>query len=434
MPRSPKKQVASRTAPSYVKRLESLIEAAKRLNSTFDLDELLRLILELATDNLRADRGTIYLVDEEHQTLWSKVLKGSGIVDVRLPLGTGIAGTVAVTSETVNLKDARKDERFFSGFDRQSGFVTRTMLCMPMKNRDGNTIGVFQIINKKRGVFDRQDELFLEAFSEHAAVAIENARLYRATLESERVGKEIAIASEMQQRLLPKQIPRIPGYSIAAEAHPCNAIGGDFYDIVNTGEGRFAFVMADVAGKGIPAAMLVSTLHASLRVHLQNPKGLSERQRLSDLTAKLNTLVYENSPSDKFITFFIMILDPLTHRLTYVNAGHNAPYMHAPGAAGFRELAATGVPLGLLESTEYESEEIPVSAGESILLYTDGITEAMNRSKEQFGEERLKEMLAGSIDEGVQAVRDRVVAAVKRFQGKEPASDDLTLLILQRTE
>ncbi|MEX0602955.1 MAG: GAF domain-containing protein, partial [Bacteroidota bacterium] len=139
----------------YVKRLESLIEASQLLNTTLELDKLLKLILELATGNLNADRGTIYLLDHEKQELWSKVLKGKELVEIRLKIGTGIAGHVAKSGKTVNLKDAWKDKRFFSGFDIRSGFQTKTMLCMPMKNRKGKIIGVFQILNKARGAFSR---------------------------------------------------------------------------------------------------------------------------------------------------------------------------------------------------------------------------------------------------------------------------------------
>ena len=169
------KKKSAGEAKSYIHRLESLIDASKHLNTTFDLEELLSIILHLATKNLNAERGTIYLIDEKTKELWSKVLKGEGLVEIRLPIGTGVSGTVAQTGETINLKDASKDDRFYAGYDKRSGFRTKTMLCMPMKNRHGKIIGVFQIINKQKGRFDKEDELFLKAFSEHAALAVENA-------------------------------------------------------------------------------------------------------------------------------------------------------------------------------------------------------------------------------------------------------------------
>ena len=422
----------TRASVAYVRRLESLIEAAKHLNSTFDLDMLLGIILELATRNLRADRGTIYLIDDEQHILWSKVLKGTGLVEVRLPIGTGISGTVAKTGETINLKDVSKDKRFFAGFDQRSGFQTRTMLCMPMKNRQGKIIGVFQIINKTKGVFDAEDEVFLEAFSEHAAIAVENARMHQTVVESQRVEREMQIAAEMQLRLLPKQIPVIPRYEVFGEAHACHAIGGDFFDIVHLGDQRYAMVMADVSGKGIPAAMLVSTLHASLRVHLQNPKGLSERQRLIDLSMKLNALVYDNSPAEKFITFFILVLDGMTNRITYVNAGHNAPYLFRASSGTLTELQASGLPLGMMDGAAYEAEEVLVQPGDAVFMYTDGVTEAMDKAEAQFGEDRLKEVYRSNAVAGPREILSKVSEAVKLFVGAQPASDDQTMMALKR--
>jgi len=411
---------------SYIHRLESLIDASKHLNTTFNLEELLSIILHLATRNLNAERGTIYLIDENTKELWSKVLKGEGLVEIRLPIGTGISGTVAQTGETINLKDASKDQRFYAGVDKKSGFRTKTMLCMPMKNRHGKIVGVFQIINKKRGNFDQQDELFLKAFSEHAALAIENARLYQASMESERVQKELQIAGDIQQRLLPKEIVPIPHYEVSAAAQPCTSVGGDFYDVISLGNNRYAFVMADVTGKGVPAALLVSTLHASLRAYIQSDTNLS------DLTAKLNNLVFENSPAERFITFFIMILDCVKHSLTYVNAGHNFPYLLRQQTQDVVELEASGLPLGMVDNVQYESKQIDLGPNDVLALYTDGVTEAMDKSKQQYSEERLKQTLLNSIVGAANQIRDNVLQDVREFIGKEPPSDDLTLLVLKQ--
>ena len=152
---SPKR--SSKSKQGQIKRLEALINASKILNSTLNLEKLLALILDLAIKNLKAARGTIYLIDSEKEELWSKVLKGKDLVEIRLPVGTGISGHVAKTGKTINLKDAWKDKRFFSGFDLRTGFQTKTMLCMPMRDRKGKIIGVFQILNKQHGAFTKED-------------------------------------------------------------------------------------------------------------------------------------------------------------------------------------------------------------------------------------------------------------------------------------
>jgi sigma-B regulation protein RsbU (phosphoserine phosphatase) len=301
--------------------LESLIEATEHLNSTFDLEELLSIILDLSLKNLSAERGTIYLIDEEKNELWSHILRGNEMSEIRLPLGTGIAGTVAAEGKTILLNDAASDTRFFSGYDKKSGFVTKTMLCHPMKNRDGKIMGVFQILNKKRGTFNEDDIRFLEAFSDHVVLAVENAKLVQASLEQERIQRDLQIAAAIQQRIIPKQLPAIPGYDLASVALPSKMVGGDFFDIILLENGTYAIIMADVSGKGIPASLIVSNLHASLRAHIQY------EQNLVKLVTKLNAVVCDTTTPESFITVFILILDPASHTFTYINAGHNAPYV-----------------------------------------------------------------------------------------------------------
>ena len=418
-----KKSIAMRP---YIRKLESLIDAAKQLNTTFDIDKLLPIILDHATKNLNAARGTIYLVDERTQEIWSKVVKGTGLIEIRLPIGTGISGTVAKTGKTINVKDASKDKRFYSAFDAKSGFHTKTMLCRPMRNRNGAIIGVFQIINKKRGAFNRNDEFFLDAFSEHASLALENARLHQANLEHARVDKEIQIAAEMQQQLFPKNIIQIPSYELSATVQPCASIGGDSYDIIPLKDGKFAVTIADVTGKGIPAALLVSTLHALLRVFIQY------QMELVELVRRLNTLVYNNSPIDRFITFFIMIFDPVNHTFTYVNAGHNPPYLFRKNRNDIDELKASGLPLGMVEEQQYEAHQIDLQQSDTLVLYTDGVTEAANKKFRQYGEEKLRKCVLKNLDMTADAIKECIVKNVRGFVGNYPMSDDLTLLVLKR--
>ena len=421
------KRVGTETR-DYVRRLESLVEASKILNTTFDLGKLLSLILDLATKNLGAARGTIYLIDDEKKELWSRVLKGKKVVEIRLPVGTGIAGHVAKTGKTVNVQDARQDQRFYAGIDERSGFRTKTMLCMPMNNREGRMIGVFQIMNKRGGEFVKEDRLFLEAFSDHAALAIENARLHQSAVEKERVEKEIQIASGIQQRLLPKTIPTVPHYDLAAEASPCKAIGGDFYDVVPLDGNRYALVMADVSGKGIPAALLVSTLHASLRAYIQTYTDLGK------LVQKLNTVVYENTTPERFITCFVAVIDSATHRLTYVNAGHNPPYILHQDADDIPELGPSGLPLGMVGNATYEVRSVDLLPGDVVTLYTDGVTEAMNRSSDLYSEERFQKCAVQARGLTAERIKNELLGDVHKFVAGEPQSDDLTLLIAKRAD
>lgn len=416
------------SSSSYVQRLESLIEASKKLNTTLDLDELLNVILNLATKNLEADRGTIYLIDQERKELWSKVLKGKELVEIRLPIGTGISGYVAESGKTVNLEDAWKDKRFFSGFDVRTGYVTRTMLCMPMRNREDKIIGVFQIINKNNGVFDTEDEQFLAAFSDHVALAIENAYLLQARVEQERVEREIQIAAEIQNKLIPKELPVIEGYQIDAVAIPCKTIGGDYYDVVPVDDDNYVLVVADVSGKGIPAALLVSTLNAALHAYIQTSISLAE------LVQKLNQIVYKNTPSERYITFFISILNTRRHQLMYVNAGHNFPYKVRKRDGEFEPLTAGGLPLGMFEQAEYKSDTVDVEPEDLLVFYSDGVTEAMDKKYQEYGENRFRDCITEHMEKNISELKGGIISDIQKFVGSEPQSDDLTLMLTRRIQ
>jgi sigma-B regulation protein RsbU (phosphoserine phosphatase) len=409
-----------------IKRLEALINASKILNSTLDLDKLLALILELASKNLKAARGTIYLIDQERKELWSKVLKGKNLVEIRLPIGTGIAGHVAKTGKTINLKDAWKDNRFFSGFDLRTGFQTKTMLCMPMRDRRGKIIGVFQIMNKNAGTFSREDESFLEAFSVHAALAIETSRLHQDIVEKERIEKELEIAGHIQRRLLPKELPVLAGYEVDAVARPSKLVGGDYYNLIPIADGRYVLVIADVSGKGVPAALLVSTLHASLHAYIDGTSNLA------GLVGRLNNVIHGNTEPERYITMFLAVLDPRAGSMTYVNAGHCFPFVVRSQQVSITSLPATGLPVGMFEGVEFEEVTHKIEPGDFLVLYTDGVTEAMNRSSEEYGEMRFRQIMVSHSNQTAGEFLGGIVSNVEKFVAGEPQSDDITLLVLKR--
>jgi phosphoserine phosphatase RsbU/P len=420
----------TRTSTSHnhgeIKRLEALINASKILNSTLDLDKLLMLILDLATKNLKAARGTIYLIDQERKELWSKVLKGKNLVEIRLPVGTGIAGHVAKTGKTINLKDAWKDKRFFSGFDLRTGFQTKTMLCMPMRDRKGKIIGVFQILNKNAGAFSKEDEIFLDAFSVHASLAIENARLHQDIVEKQRIEKELEIAGHIQRRLLPKELPAIPGYEVDAVARPTKLVGGDYYDFIPLAGGKYAIVIADVSGKGVPAALLVSTLHATLHAYIDATTDLAT------LVCRLNNVIHLNTEPERYITMFMAVLDPLEGTVTYVNAGHCFPFVVRSKQVSITPLPATGLPVGMFEGVAFEQVTYKLEPADFLVLYTDGVTEAMNKAFEEYGETRFHQAMVGYSNQSAAGFLGGIVSEVEKFVSGEPQSDDITMLVLKR--
>ncbi len=411
-------------ALASIKRLNALVQASHLLNSSLNLKKVLTTLLDVATKNLDADRGTIYLLDNEKKELWSQVLKGEEMTEIRLPLGKGIAGTVGKTGETVNLKDAYNDKRFNKDFDAKSGYRTKSILCMPMRNKSGKIVGVFQILNKKKGAFDKQDEFFLSELSIPASLAIENARLHIAELENQRVEKELEVAYRIQQQILPRELPAMAGIQLSAISIPCHTVGGDYFDVIKINEDKVALVIADVTGKGIPAALLVSTLQASLHAYIEH--GLP----ITQLVTKLNHVIGLNSTPEKFITFFLGIYDIPTWTLRYVNAGHNHPFV-VWAKGGLETLSKGGFCLGVFDDCKYEEGELRLNPADTLILYTDGVTEAMNHKHDLYGEARLYITMNKLIEKNVPDMQKGILEDIKVFADGTPQNDDVTLVLMK---
>lgn len=306
-------------------RLKLVIEAAKALNSTLDLDKLLSVILETALGLVDGDRGTVYLLDEDKKELWSRVLKGGERIEIRMPTGSGIAGYVGATGDTLNIPDAYFDTRFNPDIDKVTGYRTRSILCMPMKNRGGTIVGVFQILNKRSGTFTADDESILGALSIHAAIAVENARLYEQERQKIAMEKDLQAAREVQMTLIPKRVPEVPGYKFAAVTIPAREVGGDLYDFTVKEPGQLAICLGDVSGKGLAASLLMANVQATLRDQAFTAAPASECVRRS------NMLLFQNTGNEKFVTLFYALLDPGSGSLTCCNAGHERPFLVRSG-------------------------------------------------------------------------------------------------------
>jgi sigma-B regulation protein RsbU (phosphoserine phosphatase) len=407
-----------------IARLRMLVRASQLLNSSLDLDTVLETLLKYTVRGLNATIGTIYLFDHASGLLTARRMVGGKPVDIRLSLGEGIAGSVAKTGRTVRIADVYKDKRFFSGIDRKSGFRTRSMLCAPMKNKAGKLIGVFQILNKKRGVFTAEDSRFLSSISIPATIAIENARLHKAEMETERMRRDLELAAALQRQILPQQLPKGSSYDLEAMTYPCRTVGGDFYDAMEDGKGNIVLVVADASGKGIGAALLVSTFQAALHTYVEF--GLP----LREIATKLNRIFYEDSTASSFVTCVLASYNLEASTLQYVNAGHNNPIvMNADGV--WEELRTGGVPLGMIGDAVYEEAEVKLRQSDLLVLYTDGVTEAMDESGTLYGEERLRLRLQQAVDHRPGEIGRILFDDVKAHMGGDVQSDDLTLLLLR---
>lgn len=404
-------------------RLLEIVKIRKLLNSTLRLEKILHIILETATKNLKADRGTVYVIDHKKKELWSKVFQGDLKVEIRLPIGKGIAGHVAKTGKTIILKDAYKHPRFNPEVDKKTGYQTKTMLCTPMKDRKGKKIGVIQIVNKLNGYFSSDDIKFLDLLSLDACLAIENSRLFKEALEKERIEKELEVAASIQKMILPKTIPQIEGFEIAGMNIPTKQVGGDYFDVIPLPGGKVALVIADATGKGVPAALLITTLQACLRAYLESNLSLEK------LVQRVNRVIFRNSTENKFITFFIGILDPGSKKLEIVNAGHFPPLIARN--SNLLKLSNTGVLLGCFESASFVQKEYLLESNDVLVMFTDGITEANNAKGKTYGDERLEKIITENSKKTAQELKEIIYRDVKVFEGAAKQTDDITLLIVK---
>jgi sigma-B regulation protein RsbU (phosphoserine phosphatase) len=412
---------------SDLDKLRAIIEASKKLTSVLDLDDLLNVILDVALQELEAERGTVYLLDKEENELVSRILRGDEIDEIRLPLGQGISGCVAENGEALIIPDAYADRRFNRDFDRQTGFRTKSVLCAPLIKGEGEILGVIQLLNKKEGEFKAEDIEYLEALAAHMVIAVENAKAHLQRLEQERTRKELELAAQIQQRFLPQAMPRIAGVEIDARAVPSFDVGGDYYNFLELPGGRLVVVIADVSGHGIGAALITAAIHAYLHALIgcyENP---------AQLATQLNGLLYKSTLASKYATMALVEIDPGASRLRYCNCGHNPLILFQNG--GMTALRSSGTIVGMFPKADYGGEEIELNGGERLLLYTDGVTEAargVEDEREEFGFERLVK-LSGDPTLAPAAWLDRILGALDSFCGGQPAEDDITMVALRLT-
>lgn len=271
-----------------------------------------------------------------------------------------------------------------------------------------------------------EDLDFIRSLAEQAAAALENVELQKQMLEKKRMEKELQLARDIQQRLIPKRVPQIPGYELAAEMRPFDTVGGDFYDFIQLEDGRLIVCLADVSGKSLPASMIMSTAQASLRA-LTSFSGLGPREVIE----RLNLHMYQSTSSNRFITMFYAVLDPSTHTLDYINCGHNQPILHYPDHST-QMLALGGMVLGMFPKAQFQVGQVVFEPGAELLIYTDGLSEVTSPDGEEFGEERLINCLVKPrglccLEED----KNNIIKEVMAFSQNEMV-DDMTLLLIRR--
>lgn len=389
------------------------------------LNETLQQIASLVFEAVPAERCCIMMRDERGEELKVAVARlrdrQGEVGEIRV--SRTIMEEVVGLGKSVLTADAQQDPRLMSSTMTLQGI--RSVLAVPL----GVGEKVFGIIYADspiaEGRFTEDHLKVLTTLASVAAIRVENARLIEEQIDRERLEQELQLASEIQQRFQPTQAPNVPGYELQGISFPCYEIGGDYYDFIERADGRMIVTLGDVSGKGTAAALLMSSLHAA--VHAQ----ASSHSSLADTISAVNKYLAENIPSNRFITLFYAELDPATGAVSFINAGHNPPLIvHAAGTT--ENLSAGGLPLGIRYDADYSEGRTQLHPSDVLVIYSDGVSEAVNPQGEEFGTERLYQVVSNNLKASAAGIRDRIEAALTKWAQGTPAADDITLVIVKR--
>ena len=410
-------------------KLQALLEIGHQMGGAVGSKKVLpKLIESLFTVFPQADRGFIVLEDVETGQLRPVAVVERGQKgDETVRISQTIVREVMQSQKAVLSADAADDSRFDSA-QSVVDFHIRSMICAPLVNSDGQSMGVIQIDTvRKRSRFDEEDLDVLASVAGQVASAVENSLLHEEVLKKRAFDQELAIAHEVQQGFLPLNSPEIEQFEFFDYYEPANQLGGDYFDYLELPDERLAIVLADVSGKGISAALLAARLSAEIRYQLAGGKKLSEAME------QINRVFCESRWEDRFITMVVAILDKTRCELTLANAGHLPPLRRTrEGEVQRLGESISSLPLGVAETTPYPTTAISLAPGESVTFYSDGITEAMNFKQQIFSQSRLEETLSKGEPE-VELLGESLLDRVKKFVGNQVQSDDICLVMIGRT-
>lgn len=405
--------------------LRRVLEVTRKLGAPFDLDTMLTEVVDAARTVLNADRGTVFLYDEETQELVVRVATKLG--SIRIPAHKGIVGESLLSRHLINVPDCYADSRFNREIDRQTGYRSRSMLTIPLIGFEDTLVGVLQILNKKEGVFDEQDEFVATALAAQAAVVLHRAKLIETMIATERLGREITVARDVQMGTLPKSMPEIDGYSFAGAFAPTDQTGGDLYDFVPLPERRLFLLMGDATGHGIGPALSATQVRAMLRVALRLGANLD------DVFVNINDQLVDDLPDDRFVTAFFGLLDANQHSVTFHSAGQG-PIMHYHAAERRYDWHEPSTfPLGYMPQAALgEPIKLELAQGDILGLISDGIYEYENEAGVQFGQHGVAAVIDAMPDASADELVSTVMRAARIHGGKGPQADDITIVLARR--
>lgn len=409
-----------------------LLDIVGKFNSTMDPSRLLHDIIGSTKGMVEAEASSLFLLSDGGKNLELTIPTGPATAEVsgkKIASDHGISGWVVQHQQPVLITDVQSDPRFQGELLSNPKFQSRNMICVPLNNNQGKTIGVLQAINIKEDFLNEEMLGLFQTLANQAATALENVHVKQQQLAAELVNKELEVATEIQARFFPQQTPNLEGYEVAGCSIPAKDVGGDYYDFIPNPEPcQHGFVVADVTGKGVPASLLMATMRATLRANIQNnPNDIVQALR------QVNGDIYRDSPVDKFITSIYCNLDYESHELSYVNSGHNPPYIVRANDNRIEELDQGGVMLGIMEEIDLPKATLSIDKGDILMLFSDGVTEATNPSGELFSEERFEQWLLDHNQLSAEEMKDALLKTLRDYADGSPQSDDITFIILKRT-
>jgi sigma-B regulation protein RsbU (phosphoserine phosphatase) len=414
---------------SPTERLALLTRLSQSFNSSLDLDEVLNRVMDEVIAAVHAERGFVMLHEAESRLAF-RVARGIDqrtIEDPSFQISRGVVERVASGGQPVLTSDAQHDDRF----SMRRSIVTlglRSILCVPLVVR-GQVTGVIYVDNRLHaGIFTPADLELLAAIASSAAIAIENARLYQAAVDRGRLERELQMARDLQAGLLPRETPQLPGWEIVAYWQPAREVAGDYYDFIPGREGQLGIVIADVADKGMPAAIFMALTRSTVRASLTGAPSPAEG------IGRANRLICADAQAGMFVTLFYAQLDPVAGELTYVNAGHSPAILYRAAEDRSCTLDRTGLILGVDEDAVYAQRKVQLDPGDSVLLYTDGVTDAICETapEESYGEERLLQLVTSHRHASAAETVSALDQALRDFIGPGAPFDDVTVVAVKR--
>jgi serine phosphatase RsbU (regulator of sigma subunit) len=414
----------------YKLRLETLLAVAESLGHQIHLDELLRTMVSEVTAAMRAERSSLLLYDSGTDELYSKVAEGMQTYEIRIPLSVGVAGATARTRMTINMPDAYRDPRFDRSVDLKTAFRTRSILSTPIIGENQRLIGVVQVLNKLDGtVFTADDEALLHAICTHLRLAIERAELVESYVQTQKLQQSLQLAREIQMGLLPQKFPAFPNrpeIDVFATIKPALDVGGDLYDFFLRDDDHLCFVIGDVSDKGIPAALFMAVVRTAFRI-----SAMATQKSIDAAVRTVNEFIAGNNDSQMFVTMLAGIMDLRTGTIEYVDGGHEPPFIvRRTNAVETVEMDAC-IALGVMPEATYHTGVIQLHPGDALVLYTDGVNEAMNMDRQQYHTATIGKTLETCYDQPAATISRAILDSVDRWVGGAPQSDDITMLVIR---